>query len=319
MGLEEDLAISPVTSTAIGGLAGVIEVLLQQPLVTWKNAVQDMRPVPLHPRLLYRGVAVNAASIAPINGFQFGANTFLEEWLAARGQLNDTTRTGAATAAGAMSGIITGPAELLMIQQQKWGGSLGSRLRDVVGEHGVFALSRGTNPAVVREAIFTGAYLGVIPVMTEHMEKAWPVFAERPVAAMATASVLAGVGAAVLTQPFDTVKTRMQANLADPNFRSMSGTFARMWREGGSKTLFRGLIPRAQRVTFAVFILSEAKERLTDLYLKLHPHPAAQSHASDASSSMSLSHVDARRGAGHLDAAAVAYRAAACESATEEV
>ncbi|CAI5965223.1 unnamed protein product [Closterium sp. NIES-64] len=297
MGLEEDLAISPAVSTAIGGLAGVIEVLLQQPLVTWKNAVQDMRPVPLHPRLLYRGVAVNAASIAPINGFQFGANTFLEEWLAARGQLNDTTRTGAATAAGAMSGIITGPAELLMIQQQKWGGSLESRSGERSDLH--------------------RAYLGVIPVMTEHMEKAWPVFAERPVAAMATASVLAGVGAAVLTQPFDTVKTRMQANLADPNFRSMTGTFARMWIEGGSKTLFRGLIPRAQRVTFAVFILSEAKERLTELYLKLHPHPAAQSHASDASSSMSLSHVDARRGAGHLDAAAVAYRAAACESATE--
>ena len=40
MVLQEDLAISPAVSTAIGGLSGVIEVLLQQPLIAWKNAIQ---------------------------------------------------------------------------------------------------------------------------------------------------------------------------------------------------------------------------------------------------------------------------------------
>ena len=44
-----------------------------------------MRPVPLDPRLLYRGVLVNAASIAPINGIQFGVNTYLEEAIAVNG------------------------------------------------------------------------------------------------------------------------------------------------------------------------------------------------------------------------------------------
>ena len=51
----------------------------------------------------------------------------------------------------------------------------------------------------------------------------------------------------------------------------MSGTALQMWREGGSGALFRGIVPRTQRVTFAVFILSEAKERLTHLYLQLAP------------------------------------------------
>lgn len=82
-----------------------------------------------------------------------------------------------------------------------------------------FVLS-AQNPTIVREAIFTGAYLGVIPILRERMEKTWPdVFASRPVTSMALASVLAGVGAAVATQPFDTVKTRMQANLGDPHLR----------------------------------------------------------------------------------------------------
>ena len=76
------------------------------------------------------------------------------------------------------------------------------------------------NPTIVREAIFTGAYLGVIPILRARMETAWPeVFASRPVTSMAVASVLAGVGASVATQPFDTVKTRMQANLGNPAFR----------------------------------------------------------------------------------------------------
>lgn len=75
-------------------------------------------------------------------------------------------------------------------------------------------------PAVVREAIFTGAYLGVIPLMRENLMQKWPeTFAERPVTSNVVASVGAGLGAAILTHPFDTVKTKMQANLGEPTYR----------------------------------------------------------------------------------------------------
>lgn len=58
-------------------------------------------------------------------------------------ELTDGARTGIATAAGAVSGIVTGPPELIMIQQQKLGGTLGERLRLVVQEHGILSLTRG--------------------------------------------------------------------------------------------------------------------------------------------------------------------------------
>lgn len=274
MGLQEDLSISPVESTAIGGLSGMIEVAIQQPLISWKNAVQDMRPVHLDPRILYRGVLINAASIAPINGLQFGVNTFLEEKLAVNGELSGGARTGTATLAGAISGVVTCPAELLMIQQQKWGGSLSERFRAVMHQDGVSSLTRGMAPTIVREAVFTGAYLGVVPVMREQLVASWPeTFGEKPVTSMVVSSVTAGIAAAVLTQPFDTVKTRMQANLAEPSLRSMARTAHGMWKEGGARVLFRGLLPRAQRVTFAVFILGECQERLTNAYLQFRrPH-----------------------------------------------
>jgi len=58
----------------IGGAAGTLEVLINQPLVAVKNALQERRPVPMNPAVLYRGVVVNAGSIAPITAVQFAVN-----------------------------------------------------------------------------------------------------------------------------------------------------------------------------------------------------------------------------------------------------
>lgn len=272
MTVSEELAIPASVSFAIGGAAGVIEVLLQQPSVAWKNAIQDGRPLPWNPRMLYRGVAINAATIAPINGLQFGVNRYLEEIFADNGQLSDSGRTGTATAAGAVSGLVTCPGELLMIQQQKTGTSLSFASQQILEQHGVAGYFRGMVPTVIREAIFTGAYLGVIPVLKEHMVASRPdLFEKRPHYANVIASVAAGVASTFVTQPFDTIKTRMQANLDVPAYRTMSRTAASMMQEGGLRTIFSGLLPRTQRVTCAVFILNESKDHLSNLYTRLQP------------------------------------------------
>jgi len=73
---------------------------------------------------------------------------------------------------------------------------------------------------VVREAIFTGAYLGVIPLMRENLMKKWPdTFAERPVTSNVVASVGAGLGAAIVTHPFDTVRDEDAGQPGDPTHR----------------------------------------------------------------------------------------------------
>lgn len=57
----------------------------------------------------------------------------------------------------------------------------------------------------------------------------------------------------------------------------MSSTARAMVSEGGAGVLFRGIVPRAQRVTCAVFILGEVKDRVTALYLQARgPSPASQ-------------------------------------------
>lgn len=73
---------SKVTSlehTAIGAAGGMLEVIVMQPMVAFKNALQEGRPLPRTPLALYRGLVINCCSMAPITASQFGTNRVLEQ------------------------------------------------------------------------------------------------------------------------------------------------------------------------------------------------------------------------------------------------
>ncbi|CAM6105283.1 unnamed protein product [Calypogeia fissa] len=257
--------LGPLESATIGALSGVIEVLLQQPSVTIKNAIQDKQPISWNPRVLYRGVLVNATSMAPICALQFAVNDILERTV--KGPLNSAQRAGFAATAGVVSSMVSGPAELLMIQQQKTGASLFEQLKKVKNDHGWLALTRGLVPTVVRESIYTATYLGVSPLLQERL-MVGSYLSHKAMLAMFLAALVSGTAAALITQPFDTIKTRMQANLDLPHYRKMRSTVKAIIAEGGFKSLYSGFIPRTQRVMCAVFILGESKTLLTEFYFK---------------------------------------------------
>jgi hypothetical protein len=80
--------------------------------------------------------------------------------------------------------------------------------------------------------------------------------------------------AAVLSQPTDTVKTRVQADLggfgsataaAPFRYRGPAAAVAALWREGGVRPFYAGLVPRGLRMTMAVFILTVAGQQLEAL------------------------------------------------------
>ena len=51
-------SVTPLEHTAIGGLAGLIEVATMQPTVAVKNCLQEGRPFPRNPAAYYRGLFV---------------------------------------------------------------------------------------------------------------------------------------------------------------------------------------------------------------------------------------------------------------------
>ena len=170
--------------TAIGGISGVCEVLSTQPTVAVKNALQEVRPIHFTPRFMYTGVVINAASIAPITAVQFGANRALAPFFADKnGVLSPGMEIATACTAGMISALVSGPAELVMIQQQRFGTSLGATFSSLVSQRGLGIMGKGLSLAAGRDGLYTCFVLGTTQVITQHVQvrltHALPLFSLR--------------------------------------------------------------------------------------------------------------------------------------------
>ena len=164
------MPLTDAENVLIGAICGTADTTLLQSTNYWKNAQQQRLPFTMDPRVLYRGYTANVIN----NGFcvasQFFFNGVVRTALTGGSErsLSDTEKIGSGFLAGALSGIICGPIELMMIQQQRKGGSLGGTAVDVVkGGPGVFF--RGTTGMCLREGIYCGGYLGIVPVVREYI------------------------------------------------------------------------------------------------------------------------------------------------------
>ena len=104
----------------IGAMAGVAEIIVLQPTIGIKNALQEGRPVPRSISALYRGLGMNACSNFPITAVQFGTARALQlahEWLTGREELGVGGGLLVAMWAGAISALLSCPSELIVIQQ----------------------------------------------------------------------------------------------------------------------------------------------------------------------------------------------------------
>lgn len=72
-----------------------------------------------------------------------------------------------------------------------------------------------------------------------------------PGASLFVAGIVGGFFAAACSHPFDTAKTRMQAFPAggtSNQYKTLSTTIATIYKEGGAKLFFKGLVPRMTRI-----------------------------------------------------------------------
>lgn len=268
----------------MGALAGMTEVFCQQPTVAWKNAMQEGRPIPFAPRVMYRGVLVNAFSIAPCNATQFAVNSAASSLFRRlrgdpKAELSTAERLAGAVTGGAMSALLATPAELVMLQQQKHGGDLWGWFRRIYTEHGVGSagLQRGLAAAAIRDSFYVGSYLGATPLLREHLQANYPVARDNPAVAKIASGLSAGLIAVVLSHPFDTVRTLQASELKTGPYhdKGLLDALATAYKErGGLGGLYQGVVPRGMRVCGAVLIINEASERYRGL-LGLAPPTSA--------------------------------------------
>lgn len=250
-----------VHSTALGISSGAIEVSLLQPLLYWKNAIQQGIPLTLNPAILYRGLGMSILNMSVNTGLQFPL-TAAATSLITGGQSRRLT-SSEMILSGCLGGLVSGfacsPMELVMIQQQRHGGTLVNTARTIVSTGGSQLLFRGLLMTCGREGVFTAGYLGVAPALSRELAEEYE-YGEAQ--AKIISAVAGGVLAGTLSHPMDTIKTCMQGDIEGKVYRGLRHTASIVYREG---RMYKGWAWRTSRMICSVFIFNECRLRLSPL------------------------------------------------------
>eukprot|EP00467_Chlorarachnion_reptans_P005323 CAMPEP_0114524088 /NCGR_PEP_ID=MMETSP0109-20121206/21657_1 /TAXON_ID=29199 /ORGANISM="Chlorarachnion reptans, Strain CCCM449" /LENGTH=279 /DNA_ID=CAMNT_0001705485 /DNA_START=142 /DNA_END=981 /DNA_ORIENTATION=- len=257
--------LTPMENLAVGAVGGTLETTIQMPLLTLKFATQEGRPLPKRLPEWYRGLGIQAGTLAPITAFQVMVNGLLEKTVTGgQRNLSDMETIGCAMVAGGTSATLYGPVDLIMIQQQKRQLSVFDTVKYIHTKFGIQnGIFRGFWSTVVREAIYTGGYLGIAPVVTKSLLNSnMDAFKGKEYPSGLAGSIFAGVLAAVLTHPADTAKTCMQADLEQKVYPTARHAFWDHLNNKGIASLYKGGLARTTRLCGAFFIVSTLREKV---------------------------------------------------------
>jgi len=249
--------LSPLENTLVGLGGGMIETYAQMPLITWKYCIQEGRAYPRALSSWFHGGFLQAGSVAPITAFQVAMNGFLERVVTGgRRDLSKLEGVGTALTAGAASALIYGPADLLVIQQQKMNASASATFQAIRANYGSLRVMRGFWATCYREALYTGGVLGLAPLFFDVMKKK----NYSDVSSYIGSGITAGTIAALLTHPADTAKTVVQADIAATQYPTARAAFLSFLRNKGIRSLYNGGVPRTLRLSGACIIVASLRE-----------------------------------------------------------
>ncbi|KZT30443.1 mitochondrial carrier [Neolentinus lepideus HHB14362 ss-1] len=127
-------------------------------------------------------------------------------------------------------------------------------IRGLVRAQGVRCLWRGLGPTLWRDVPFSGLYWASY----ESWKKALGRRGHTGSMVAFFSGAVSGITAALVTSPFDVLKTRRQSLLMSSTGKQMSGTFpllAQIVRNEGVKALFAGIGPRITKIAPACGIM----------------------------------------------------------------
>ena len=237
-----------------------------QPFNYAKNMVQQQRSISLNPAVMYRGVAANALNMGSCTMIQFAVGGKLKNVITGGDNSRNLTlveEMSAGIGAGTISALVGSPLELIMIQQQRKGGSAGARISNILEKPQ--NIGRGFVGAAIREALWTCGYLSIPPVVRRSLMEQYPDTFDTNDKARIPAALLGGLFACYLTHPFDTIKTCMQGDIERKVYGSFTQTASSIMGESGPTGFYRGATFRYGRMVCAVFIMDLMKEKVSML------------------------------------------------------
>ncbi|XP_014668837.1 PREDICTED: solute carrier family 25 member 40-like [Priapulus caudatus] len=177
--------------------------------------------------------------------------------------------------AGALARVIAvtviSPLELVRTKMQSEQLSykeIGAAIRKSVSNGGILSLWRGLSPTLLRDVPFSAIYWSGYEYLKSVFLRSSAC--KDPSLAMSfTAGAVSGSVAAVITVPFDVVKTHRQIELGqrelahvatNPNEMKTSHLIRRLYTEKGFRSLFAGIVPRIVKVAPACAIMISSYE-----------------------------------------------------------
>lgn len=275
---EKQAQFSLLPKIVNGGIAGIIGVTCVFPLDLVKTRLQNQQIGPNGERMyssmvdafrkiykaegyfgMYRGSGVNILLITPEKAIKLAANDFFRYHLQTKEKTLPMFRQ---MMAGGMAGfcqiIITTPMELLKIQMQDAGRVAAQAIaagKQVVKtsasqlawglfkKHGIVGLYKGTGATMLRDVSFSVIYFPLFATLNDLGPRKSDGSGEAVFWCSFLAGCAAGSTAALAVNPFDVVKTRLQALTKAEGERSYSGignAFINIMRYEGPTAFFKG-------------------------------------------------------------------------------
>lgn len=267
--------ITTAEQVLIGGCAGTVETLVNHPLFTLKNRAQQagahgsprdalmrtIKDVCAHPRSLYSGVTANAASMVPTTAIQVGLQKVITGVL-------PTDTIGQQILSSALAGAGGAPTcsavELCIVQKQNAEKMRQSRVpmaaivAEVYRRQGLRGFMRGVTATIPRESGWAVGYLALPEILRSYTSR------------MTDSSVVAGTsalaGAALITcaatQPFDTIKTRLQSDVHRERYRCAIDAARQLYKAEGVGGFFKGFGWRATRMGAAIALITYTQKQM---------------------------------------------------------
>jgi solute carrier family 25 oxoglutarate transporter 11 len=202
---------------------------------------------------LYDGITGSMLRQFVLIGTRLGFyNVFRKAFEGPDGRISFTGKLGCGLLAGAAGALLGNPADLALVRMQADGRLPLDRRRNyrhagdavvrIAREEGVRALWRGTTSTTARAMIVTAAQMACYEQSKEALMHRFGVKDSIPV--HIAASLVAGLVAAVSSNPFDVAKTRLQDMVVGSDgrmpYRNMFHCMSRVTREEGGRALYKG-------------------------------------------------------------------------------
>jgi len=261
-----------------GGIAGIIGVSCVFPLDLVKTRLQNQQVGPNGEKMyknmldcfsktykaegyfgMYRGSAVNILLITPEKAIKLAANDYFRHHLTTKdGQLPITRQMAAGGLAGLCQIVITTPMELLKIQMQD-AGRVASQARaagkiipktsatqiamELLKQKGIAGLYKGTGATALRDVSFSVVYFPLFATLNQFGPRKDDGSGDAAFYISFLSGCAAGSMAALAVNPFDVIKTRLQALKkaeGEMVFNGVADCITKTFKHEGITAFFKG-------------------------------------------------------------------------------